>query len=311
MKKQLQRIITPLLVGAITYFFYITLQKNWHSIQQEGVSFAINWESIFAMMLFALAVVVSGVLWGRVLATVANKKISFQDAVRIHAASWLLKYVPGQVGSVINKTVWGSKRGISKKTSLTAFLYENILMVMAGGILSLPALILFSSRLADSFSLILPLVALIPMALVFYKPFFYKLLNATLSFLKKNPFKESDFLSSRQLFRFQVGYLFPRFLNGVGFVFIAQSLLPHSVDPSIYIGLGSIYILAGAVGLLAIFVPGGIGVREAVIVLFASAYVPTEQAIILSVIARLYATLADIIVALIYIILNKGRLKQI
>ena len=45
------------------------------------------------------------------------------------------------------------------------------------------------------------------------------------------------------------------------------------------------YVLAGAIGILAIFVPSGIGVREAIIVLVLSQYIPVAQAIVISLIA--------------------------
>jgi uncharacterized membrane protein YbhN (UPF0104 family) len=77
-----------------------------------------------------------------------------------------------------------------------------------------------------------------------------------------------------------------------------------------YVGLAAMYIFASVVGLLAIFVPGGIGIREAVIVAFASVYFPIEQAIVLSLVARLYATIADLGVGGVYLILNKGRIQQ-
>lgn len=95
----------------------------------------------------------------------------------------------------------------------------------------------------------------------------------------------------------------PRVLIGAGFVFIAMSVV--DVDPSMYLGLGATYILAGIIGILALFVPSGIGVREGVIILFASAYFPVETATLIALLARFYATVADVILALLYGILSR------
>jgi glycosyltransferase 2 family protein len=97
-------------------------------------------------------------------------------------------------------------------------------------------------------------------------------------------------------------------LNGAGFVLIVSSMM--TISPDMYIGLGATYILASIIGLLAIFVPGGLGVREAIIVLVLSVYFPVEQAIIVALVARFYATISDLGVGLVYLILNKGKIKQ-
>jgi uncharacterized membrane protein YbhN (UPF0104 family) len=78
------------------------------------------------------------------------------------------------------------------------------------------------------------------------------------------------------------------------------------VDPpsGAYLPLACAYVIAGAVGILAIAVPSGIGVRESVFVFLAAPFVNTQEAIVLSLAARLWATLADVIVAAIYFALN-------
>lgn len=300
------RILSWTIILLIGWFFYRSLSENWHKL--KDVELSITPGVIIGIVLFTLAVVVSGVLWGYLLGELASKRIRLTESIRIHSASWLLKYIPGQVGSYLNKVAWGVKQGISKKTVSTSFIYENVLMVVAGIGLSTPIVFLFKDQLDGNLSLFLPLLVVIPFAVVLSRRVFYTLLNLTTRVLKKKPFKESDFLSSSRLVAYQMGYLLPRLLNGIGFVFIVSSLLP--VEPSMYIGLAATYILASIIGLLAIFVPGGLGVREAIIVLLLSVYFPIEQAIIVALVTRLYATVADIGVALIYLIFNKGRLWQ-
>lgn len=295
------------IIGCIAVLFYRTLSDNWHKL--DGVNFTINVFALTGMLMFMLAVIVSGILWGRLLVKLSGFEVSVVDAVRIHCASWLLKYIPGQVGSYLNKIAWGKKVGISKKTISTSFIYENVLMVLAGVALSVPVFLLFKDILGNNVSLFIPVLVVLPMLIVLSRPAFQFLLNSMFKVLKKKPFKESDFLPTRDLVLYQLGYLLPRLLNGVGFVFIVQSLV--SVGADMYVGLAAIYILASIVGLLAIFVPGGLGVREAVIVVFASVYFPVEQAIILALVARLYATISDLGVAAVYIILNKGKIKQL
>ena len=49
----------------------------------------------------------------------------------VHSASWLLKYIPGQAGSLLNKLVWGKDKGFSRTLIVITFIYENIFLQLA------------------------------------------------------------------------------------------------------------------------------------------------------------------------------------
>lgn len=302
-KTYLKKILSWCVIAAVAVFFGITLADNWSNVRELTVDF--NGYTFIGIISFIAAVVVSGVLWGKILEKLSGKKIAIIEAIEIHSASWLLKYIPGQVGSYVNKIAWGIKKGISKKTISTSFIYENVLMVFAGFALATPIIIVLAENSGLELSFFLPFFVLIPLAIVLVRPVFRGLLNIIVKLAKRAPFKDSDFLDTPKLFLYQLHYFLPRILNGIGFVFIVQTIIP--VTPDMYIGLASAYILASIVGLLAIFVPGGLGVRESIIVITLSVYVPIEQAIIISLLARLYATIADGGVAIIYAVLKKRR----
>jgi glycosyltransferase 2 family protein len=301
------KILPWLVVAGIGLFFYRTLKDNYDKL--GDVSFEIDGWVLLGILSFTLAVVVSGILWGRLLGKLTGLRVEVHDAVRIHCASWLLKYIPGQVGSYLNKIAWGASRGISKKKISTSFIYENVLMVIAGLVLSVPVVLLFKDTFAGNLELFIPALMVVPLIVVFSRKLFYGLINRVFALIGKKPFGRDDFLTGPKLLQYQLGYLVPRLLNGVGFVFIVHSMV--DVQPSMYIGLAATYILASIIGLLAIFVPGGLGVREAVIVAFLSVYFPVEQAIIIALVTRLYATISDAGVALIYVALNKGKIRQL
>ena len=308
-KQLLLQVLSWAVVLAVVVFFVRTLQTNWQKL--SDVDLQVDVWGIMAFGCFVLAVVVSGVLWGRLVNHLSTSShISLPDAVRIHCASWLLKYIPGQAGSYLNKLAWGQNNGFSKKSITTSFIYENVLLVIAGAILSLPIIVVVMERLPGRTASFLPYLLAVLVIIMLSPSVFRWMLNVVMKFAKRDQFVASDFLGGVSIVKFQLEYLLPRLLNGVGFVLLAVSMLP-TVDPSMYIGLGASYVFAGIVGMMAVFVPGGIGVRESVIVLLASAYMPVEQAVLLSLVARLYTTVADIGVGLIYLALNKGKLRQL
>lgn len=301
---------TTAVLVTVAYFFARGLADNWAAIRT--IDFRFNVWSLLAILAFAFAVVVSGLVWGRMLSHLGQVPVRRSDAVRVQCASWLLKYVPGQVGSVVNKVVWGSSEGIAKTLVLLSAVYENVFLLL-GSILPAVVILAFGHAFTGNTDamreqLLLPLLAIIPLALVTNRAFFSRLVNILARRVLKQPVPAQYFLSSADAFRYQLAFLLPRIINGIGFALIVRSFLV--VPGSAYLPLAAGYVLAGAIGIMAVFVPSGLGVRESVIVLLASRYMPVEQAIVLSLVARLYSTIGDGVIAVVYGLLKGHHLKE-
>ena len=95
---------------------------------------AFDWLWVVATIIFAVAVPLTGLVWGRMLRVLDRDpagRLSAVEAIVVQCASWLLKYIPGQVGSVVNKVVWAGKKGISRSLVLITFVYENMFLQVA------------------------------------------------------------------------------------------------------------------------------------------------------------------------------------
>lgn len=302
--KKYRFIVSIAVILITTYFFANTLKNNWQNVQDY--QFAPNAYSALAILLFVISVALSGHLWGEIISRLSRKKVATKEAIRVHFSSWLLKYVPGQAGSLINKLAWGKKEKIDGKLVTASFIYENTFLLLASTVPTIPILLLgLSSKFFKDASLFLPLLIVAPFVLFLTVPkFFNATINKTFKILGKKEVAKKDLLNMSENLSYFIKFIGPRIVNGAAFVFVAISLF--HVEPKNYIVFAAVYVLAGIIGILAIFVPSGLGIREAVIVLFLSAYMPAEQAIIISVVARLYATVADLFIAATYFWLNKG-----
>lgn len=299
-KRYLRLLLTVAIVAIVGYFFARTLARNWDQLNE--VDFSFSFWGVSSVLVFAAAVPVSGVLWGRMVGELGTFRPSAQEAVRVHCLSWLLKYVPGQVGSVVNKLAWAAERGVSKLLVTITFVYENAFLLISS--ILPPAVILLGAGaldLGDNY-ILLAIGSLIPLLLVTNGPIFRLGTNILAKRTVKRTVPDEYFLRWAPAMKYQLLYLIPRAINGAGFILVTVSLL--DVPTEYWLPLACAYIIAGGVGLLALFVPSGIGVREAVIVLLAAPFLPAEQAIVLALAARLYATLGDVVVAAIYGILR-------
>ncbi|MDY0909004.1 lysylphosphatidylglycerol synthase domain-containing protein [Microbacterium sp. CFBP9034] len=302
-KRALRWGLTVLVLGVVGYFFAVSLWDNWDQIAAEHLAF--DWLWVVATLLFAVAVPLTGILWGRIVRALdrdAEGRISHAEAIAVQCASWLLKYIPGQVGSVVNKIVWAGKKGVSRSLVLITFVYENVFLQIASIVPSV--IILLVSLGPEIFGenatlLLLPLLILIPLAAISYKPFFHRIVSVPARRVLKRDVPAEYFLSTWQTLWALVEFLGPRVLNGVGFVMIAATVT--EVTPDQWLPFAAAYVLAGAIGILAFFVPSGLGVREAIIVLILSQYIPVAEAIVISLLARLLSTVGDGLIALIYV----------
>ncbi|MBH0024989.1 lysylphosphatidylglycerol synthase domain-containing protein [Salinibacterium sp. SWN248] len=299
-KRLLRYGLTVIVLALVAVLFWRALADNWAEVQAQNLQF--NWLMVAAVVLFAVAVPVSGLLWGAIVNRMsASATVTPREAMAVHSASWLLKYVPGQVGSLLNKVIWGKKRGISRSIMVISFIYENVFLQVSS-IVPSAAILLVSVGLVifqdNPVTLLLPMLALIPLLVVLDRRLFHPVLNFGARRVLKQDLPREYFLPPRAVGGYLVAFVAPRIINGVGFVLVAASFL--DLTPASWLPLGATYVLAGAIGILAVFVPSGLGVREAVIFLFALQYMTPAQAVILALLSRLLSTIADAFVALFY-----------
>ncbi len=117
------------IIALTVWFFVKTLRNNWNNL--EGVSLKPDLLTVMSIILFVISIISSGILWGKIIEKLAKIKLPSAESVRVHLASWLLKYIPGQAGSLINKIAWGRKKKIDGKKVTASFIYENVFLLLA------------------------------------------------------------------------------------------------------------------------------------------------------------------------------------
>jgi len=299
-KRALRWLIFALLMAGFAIGFSGMLETVWHDLKGRTVPLSLNF--VIAWLIFGFAVFVSGVLWGRVLGDLEQRVLPPLTAGAAHCAAWLIKYIPGQVGALVYKIAWGRERGISTAKVTLSFVYENVFLQLASLVPGLLILLVHANLTVEAGSdgrrtLLVAGGAALAMLMVAV------LLGPALRFciarLEKHLGTKSEpprLLSLPASLRHGLWFVGPRLLNGAGFVLIVVAIAP--VSPGDWAVLGAIYVVAGAIGILAVFVPSGLGVREGVIVLLASPVIGANAAIFAAILARLIATAADALVAL-------------
>ncbi len=296
-RKVVESVIAITLIVFVVAMILQRASKSYDSLEGDGIALGLG--PFAALVLFVLAVPVSGVLWGVLISELANKKIGQFTAIRSHIGAWLLKYVPGQLGAVAWKLRWGSQRGLSRSTVSLGFLYENLFLGVSSTVATIPIIVLGIGigEGDSSMWLLLGVAVAAGFALLSWPPVLGVVIEAVAKIARRGRDESAmELLSGTRTLRLQIAYLLPRLMNGAGFALLVASI--HDVTGVELLVAGAAYVLAGILGILAFFVPSGIGVREAVIVVILAPFMPTPVAVVIAVNARIYATVADGVLAL-------------
>lgn len=283
------RVLIPLTV----FFFFISkLVTGWGKLKMYA--FSVDWVYLCISLAVLLSVIVfSGWLWKANLEMVSNKKLDFKTALQIHISSWLLRYIPGKVGVVLGKTYQGNKRwGISRRKLVLASMYEYVFLILSAFIIGGYSLY-YTAFFNNNLSLILMVAVLVCLILVpvGFPKLFYIACNKLFRLFKQKDLVFPKSLSSPKLAIIIFSYLLNRSLFGFGFFLLAKSVTGFGFEMAVI--LASSFVLAAIIGFLAIFAPGGLGVREGVLVALLGSVMTLETAILLAILARVWQTAAD------------------
>ncbi len=197
LKRALRWGVTILVVGLVGWLFARSLAANWTELRAQHLRF--SWWWVAATVCFAGAVAVTGSAWGRFVRWLdPQAEVSAREAVAVQCLSWVLKYIPGQLGSVTNKVLWAGKKDISRTLVLISFVYENVFLQIASIV---PALVILLISLgpgvlgANATLLLAPLLVLIPAAMVLHAPTFRRIVDLPLRRILKRPVPAEYFLS--------------------------------------------------------------------------------------------------------------------
>lgn len=222
--------------------------------------------------------------WRKVLAGLGDSRLSWREAWRLHAKTQIAKYLPGNVFHLAGRHLAARERGVGHGTLATAAGLEAGMVLLSAGVLSLFAiegLRPVFDRLAELplvGSMVFCVLALAGM-LVFWRTKIMSLL------------RRSDW---RRLAQAQLGYGLFMVLSALLF---AAACLLGGVDGKTLaenwrLLLGG-YACSWAAGFVVPGAPGGLGIREAVLVAVLGGTLGESGTLLAAVLFRLVTTLGD------------------
>lgn len=300
----LKQIARWIVIFTIFVFLGKMVWENW--TQVKDASFTLRPLSlVLSTIIFAFSYFIQ--LWAWYLITL---KLGIALSIRETMESWfysqLGKYLPGKIWLLLGRFYLYESKGKSKKLISTALYFEMVTIIMAGGIIFFASLFLFKE--APSFFLggqIGWAILLLGIAfLLIYPRFLQKIMNWFLIRFKRETITLP--ISYRDVLRILSICILAWLIGGVGFYLFVDSLYP--VPSRYFLFFTGSLAVSSTLGLVAVFAPGGLGVREGALVYLLTHLIPAPIAVILSVMTRLWMTLIEI--GLIGVVYLFGKVRK-
>jgi len=218
--------------------------------------------------------------------------VSFMETLMSWFSSQLGKYLPGKVWIFLGRYYFYESKAKSRRGISIALYLETVTLLMAAGLLFLVALLLFRGTGLSHFGKPVGwLILLFILAFISLHPrVLEKVLNWFLVRFKRERISVSisypDILWV--LFVSIIGWV----VGGIGFYFFVDSVFP--VSPHQILFLSGALAFSSILGLIAIFAPSGLGVREGTLVYLLSYIMPGSVAVVISILTRIWMTLIEI-----------------
>lgn len=281
----LERAVAALVLA----FLVVYLARNWGRV--SAYDWAVSWSRLGEATAL-LALVYSGyvLLWRHLLSALGGS-LSIPDAHRVWYLSNLGRYVPGRFLQLAG-TAWLARgKGVSPVIAVAATVTSQAFVVGTGFVviaLTLP-------EVPGAWDRLTPWGVAIAVGLlvVLLTPAFDGLYKLVLRLLRRPELYARIPWNERLALTAGYGTLWIG--TGAGFFLFLDAVV--AVPAEAFWSVIGIYAAAHLVGYLVVFVPGGLGVREGVFAVLLGLYIPATIAVAASILARLWSTGLELVVA--------------
>jgi uncharacterized membrane protein YbhN (UPF0104 family) len=236
-------------------------------------------------------------IWITVLRGLGASKVRMnRELIYVYAKSWLGRYIPGTAPWILGKIFFASRHGVSKTKLAVGSLLEAAIQIAV--LLSTSAImLLFDARLSiPSVAYLRPIMVVVIIVCVIglLPPVFNRLMSVAFRILRRPRLERENYATWRTIGIASAQYVVGMLLSGISLYCMALSIYPQlGFDNFFYVvAAGN---LSGAVSMLIVFLPSGIGVRDGMQLVFLRVVMPGAIAAAVVVITRVWTLVLDLV----------------
>jgi len=283
---------------AALVFVGLSIHRSFGDLQRQLISPLFLIAILGCAVAYAVILQLIGLAWYRFLVAIDGPSLGLGRALAIFGRTQIYKYLPSNVMHMVGRFALARSAGASNKALAFAQIGELSVIVLAAGALgALLAWPVFQDAYArygpDNPTLIVGLIAA-------------GLLAFAIGVMLLFRFRMADIGGIALVVSAEVFLLYALFFIGNGLLIVTLSrTLNDAGHMAELIGIGTV---AWLIGFIVPGAPGGLGVREAVLIMgLTAAGLPPPAATAVALGNRLVTVLGDCLVALVELILQKGK----
>lgn len=299
-KKQILKALKILFGVLVVIFLAWYFWKNWDEFSDKIMNVDLG-IFVLSMLFYFVYKFTLASLW-HYITKLNGCSIKYEKAVTSYLYSILGKYIPGKVFMLAARLTYYKEEDAPLSKVTVCFFIENICTLLGAAMLFIVSLLFFPNELLENYKwatlalIVLFFVCIHPKIINFFLGIIGKLFKKDL----KIPMKYSQMLKVVLLF---IGNWL---IVGVGFFILTKSIYP-AVEYSQLLFCAGIWGISAIMGILAIFAPSGLGVREGIIVAGLCLIMPQGDAMVVSVVSRLWQTIPELLLVVLAFIYSRIR----
>ena len=248
------------------------------------------WAIVAAVLLHAVYLALSAEVWRRMVRMVAGRKVAYADAYMQMAAVAVGKYVPGKVWGFVARVAQLRRDNIPAHQSVAGSVVEQILVIAGAGIVIIGAALV---AFAEYRVYVIAFGVLLVAALVLASRNVPALLRRFgRSREGDRPIQYARY-SAPRLLLFSLAYAVLWFISGAILAIIYFATFGAAVTAEAVAAIVIANTVGFIAGFLAVFAPGGLGVREAATVIVLTPLLPVREVIVAAIALRALIVLFD------------------
>jgi len=283
-----------LLTGVVTWFILRAVGLDLQGLRALDLSLStVRWGTVtLSGFLLMGAYAYSAGLWGVMVREIGGYDVGPLASLRVFFTANLARYVPGKLWQIAGLAYLARREGVSPGTATgaavlgQAFALGGATLVGAGVLARNDLGVRFGGGWAAAALLIILVAATFPAVFRGAVALWFRLARAEVP----GGFRPDQVFGVRWLLLHALAWVF----QGLAFWVLARGL---GLDPGVFAAVAA-YAAGYALGYIAVFAPAGIGVREGFLIAFLGPILGGPAAAALAVVARVWSTAMEIILAL-------------
>lgn len=256
----------------------------------------ITWWVIFiSFIIRMIGLLISPSSWEALLKRYHGKQLPKAKLYAIYAESWMGRYIPGKIGWIGGKILFATNEGVATDTAVITSFLDSILQVFSSMLVAV-IFFLFSGGLLqiNNQIVILMYVATCLVIICLLPPVFNRLVAFCYRILKNKKYTSDYWMNGRTLLKSTLIVSIAKLFSGTAVSVIAVSVMgPLSLNNFVYII--AVNLVSTAIGMVALFAPAGLGIKESLQIVMLSAVLNKEMAVVIVTMASIQSIIGDLV----------------